>query len=347
MTQTNGDDPPGFLGELRDAVSTRAALLLIGVLALQLAFVASYIGAFHEPEPHEIPIAVVTPSQDITDQAVRRLGALPGDPLAPRAAQDEATAVRKIRDRRLDGALIIDPGGSTDRLLVASGAGAALSQTLTEVVGDAEKERRRTVLVTDVAPAHQGDARALSAFYLAVGWCVGGYLCAAALAISAGARPANPHRAVLRLGSLAVYSVVAGLLGAVIAGPVLGALPGSVAALWGLGALLVFAVGAATLALQGVAGVVGIGLAILLIVVLGNPSAGGPYPYPLLPGFWRDIGPALPPGAATWAARSIAYFDGNAVTGPLLVLSAWAAAGVAVTLAASGLRRRRRRPRRT
>ncbi|MGQ4409007.1 DUF3533 domain-containing protein, partial [[Kitasatospora] papulosa] len=49
--------------------------------------------------------------------------------------------------------------------------------------------------------------------------------------------------------------------------------------------------------------------------------------------------PALPPGAGTWVARSIAYFEGNAVTGPLLVLSAWAVAGTVLTLLLSMRRR--------
>ncbi|MFF5446574.1 DUF3533 domain-containing protein [Streptomyces sp. NPDC012888] len=330
-----------FLAEIKDAVTARAALLVLGVLALQLAFVTSYIGAFHQPKPSDIPIAVAAPTGRITEQTVEQLGGLPGDPLDPRAVRDEAEAVEQIRNREVDGALLVVPTGTTDRLLVASGAGASLSQALEAVVGAAERARGRTVEVTDVAPADPGDARGLSAFYLVVGWCVGGYLCAAILAISAGARPANSARAVIRLGALAAYAVVAGLLGTLIAGPVLDALPGSIWGLWGLGALVVFAVGAITLAFQGLAGVVGIGLAILLVVVLGNPSAGGAYPYPLLPPFWRAIGPALPPGAGTYAARSIAYFGGNGAGGPVLVLGAWAVLGSAVTLACAVFRRGR------
>ncbi|MEV6396926.1 DUF3533 domain-containing protein [Streptomyces sp. NPDC051907] len=342
MTQTQ-DTPhqgPGFLDEVKDAVTVRAAVLVIGVLALQLAFITSYIGAFHKPTPHEIPLAVAAPSAQVADQAVRRLSELPGDPLDPRAVADQATAVRQIENRDVDGALIVDPRGSVDRLLVASASGASLSQALAAVVGRAEAAQQRRLTIVDVVPDAPGDARGLSSFYLVVGWCVGGYLCAAILAISAGARPANTARALIRLGVLLLYSLVAGLLGAVIAGPVLDALPGSVLALGGLGALLVFTVGAITLALQGLAGVVGIGLAILLVVVLGNPSAGGAYPYPLLPPFWRAIGPALPPGAGTFAARSIAYFRGNGAGGPMLVLAAWAVGGALITLLCGMLRLR-------
>ncbi|MCJ1679716.1 DUF3533 domain-containing protein [Streptomyces sp. APSN-46.1] len=339
MTQPTNAAPAGFLAEVKDAVTTRAALLVLGVLALQLAFITSYIGAFHHPKPSEIPLAVTSPAEPVTARSVKQLGALPGEPLAPRAVTDEAAALARIRNRDVDGALIIDPAGRTDRLLVASGGGASLSQALEAVVTRAEAAQGRTLRVTDVAPTAARDARALSSFYLVVGWCVGGYLCAAILAISAGARPANSARAVIRLGALLAYAIVAGLLGTVIAGPVLGALPGGITALWGLGTLVVFAVGAITLAFQGLAGVVGIGLAILLVVVLGNPSAGGAYPYPLLPPFWRAIGPALPPGAGTYAARSIAYFKGNDAAGAMLVLAAWAVLGAAVTVACAAVHR--------
>lgn len=77
------------------------------------------------------------------------------------------------------------------------------------------------------------------------------------------------------------------------------------------------------------------------MVILGNPGAGGALPPPLLPPSWKAIGPALPPGAGTWAARSIAYFKGTDMTASLLVLSAWAVAGTVVTLSAAAPRTRR------
>lgn len=327
-----------FAAEVRKAVTPRAALLVIGVLALQLLFIASYIGALHSPKPTDVPFGVVAP-REVSARLVTELDDLPGGPLDPRAVADEATARRQVLDRKLDGALIVSPRSTRDTLLVASGGGTVLANSLKKIVTEAEASQERTVRTVDVAPASSQDFDGLSSFYLAVGWCVGGYLCASILAISAGSRPANRQRALIRTGVMALYAIAGGIGGAVIIGPILDALPGSFWGMSGLGALTVFAVGMITLALEALTGIVGIGLAVLIVVIAGNPSAGGAFPLPMLPDFWRAIGPALPPGASTWTARSIAYFRGNAVTGPLLVLSAWAVAGTALTLL-TALRRR-------
>ncbi|WP_314617197.1 ABC-2 transporter permease [Streptomyces stackebrandtii] len=328
-----------LVDELKSAVTPRAALLVVGVFALQLLFITSYVGALHHPKPRDVPFGVVAPPQ-VSARLVGQLEKLPGAPIDPRTVTDEAEARKQILNRDIEGALVVDPTGRTDTLLVASGGGTVLASALEAIFTKVEATQQRTVRTVDVAPASPEDFDGLSAFYLVVGWCVGGYICAAILAISAGSRPANRERAIIRLGVLALYAVLGGLGGAIIVGPILGALPGSVAALWGLGTLVVFAVGAATLALQSVFGIVGIGLAILLIVVAGNPSAGGAFPLPMLPPFWEAIGPWLPPGAGTWAARSIAYFKGNDMTGSMLVLSAWAVVGSVVTLVMSSLKRK-------
>ncbi|MET9095020.1 DUF3533 domain-containing protein [Streptomyces cyaneofuscatus] len=327
-----------FVDEVKNAVTPRAALLVIGVLGLQLLFIASYVGALHKPKPTDVAFGVVAPQQ-MSQQLVSQLDGLPGGPLDPRTVSSEAEAREQIMNRDIDGALIISPEGRTDTLLVASGGGTVLSSALERILTQVEAGQQRTVRTVDVAPASPDDFDGLSSFYLVVGWCVGGYLCASILAISAGTKPANRQRALIRTAVMAVYAVAGGIGGAVIIGPILGALPGSVWGLAGLGALVVFSVGMITLALEALTGIVGIGLAVLIIVIAGNPSAGGAFPLPMLPDFWRAIGPALPPGAGTWVARSIAYFRGNAVTGPLLVLSAWAVAGTALTLLLSMRRR--------
>ncbi|MEV4511658.1 hypothetical protein AB0K00_22105 [Dactylosporangium sp. NPDC049525] len=322
-----------FLREVRDGVTPRAGALVLAVLAVQLAFIASYIGAFHEPTPHRIPIAVTAPAQQL-GELVRQLDALPGAPLDARGVPDEASARRMIDRREVYGAFIVSTTDATDRLIIASGAGASVGQVLQQIVTPLEDAQDRAFTVEDVKPALLGDARGLSGFYLALGWVVGGYLVAIALSTSKGARPANPHRAVIRLLSLLAYAVLSGLGGALVSGAIYGAIDGHLAQLTWFGALLVLASGAFTMALQAAFGFIGTGLAVLLFVVLGNPSAGGAYPAPLLPPFWRAVGPWLPPGLGTEAIRGIVYFDGVGVGRAALVLSGYCLIGVLGTLLA-------------
>ena len=323
-----------FTEELRDAITKRAVFLVLGVLGLQVLFIISYVGALHSPSPSRVPFDLVAPAP-VAGPLSSRLNGLPGQPLSVSVTGTAAEARSGVLDRDVYGALVVSPAAVAprDTLYVASGGGAALSNVLKVLIGAAEAQQHRSLAVVDLAPAPQTkDFDGLSSFYLVVGWSVGGYLCASLLTISAGAKPLSRRRAAIRTGAMALYAIAGGILGAVIVGPVLDALPGSLWGMAGLGALVVFSVGLLTLALEALTGIIGIGLAVLVVVIAGNPSAGGAFPWPMLPPFWRAIGPWLPPGAGTWTARSIAYFHGSAVTTSLLVLSAYAVAGAVVTL---------------
>jgi hypothetical protein len=330
-----------FADELRDAVTGRAFLLVLGVLLLQFGFIASYLGAFHNPTPRNIPIAVVAPPgapAGTAGSVAAKLNALPGHPVKARIAGSTAAGRALLQDRSVYGVLDLAATGP-DQLLVTTAAGAAVSTALETITSQVDRQQGRDLAVVDAIPAGRGDARGLSAFYLVVGWVVGGYLVAAILGLAGGARPANRSRASIRLGALAAYAIVSGAGGALIAETILSALSGHFLALWWFGALLVFAVGAFTMALQTLFGTVGIGVAILLFVILGNPSAGGAYPSPLLPPFWAAIGRWLPPGAGTDAVRSIVYFPKASLSQPVLILVAYALAGALITLVVTTTRR--------
>jgi hypothetical protein len=72
---------------------------------------------------------------------------------------------------------------------------------------------------------------------------------------------------------------------------------------------------------------------VLAFLLIGNPGSGNASAPELLPGFWRTVGPLLPPGAGGQALRNVAYFDGAALAGPLLVLGGFALAGAVLILA--------------
>ncbi len=326
--------PQGFLGQFWDAVSIRTVSLIIGVLLLQIGFIVSYVGAFHSPTPHRIPLAVVVPAPE-SSQVVTKLNLIPSAPLHATAASSLAAARRLIGDEAVSAALVINPAAKTDTLLIASADGSSVASAAEQVITAAEASQHRSVAVTDIVPLQRGDYHGLAGFYLVVGWAVGGYLVAALLGIASGARPATTPRTLNRLIAFVLYAIVSGLAGAIVVGPVLGALTGHLIALWWLGALLVFAVGAVTLAFQTLFGVIGIGVTILFFVILGNPSAGGAYQPALLPPFWRAISSALPNGAATDAVRRIVYFGGYDIGDHLIVLASYAVAGVVIAIIGS------------
>ena len=103
-------------------------------------------------------------------------------------------------------------------------------------------------------------------------------------------------------------------------------MPGYSTWLAACGTLLVFAAGAATAGLQAALGLPGTLIAIVGMVVFGNPTAGTSIAAPLLASPWDVLGQLLPPGAALSLARNILYHVDVDITRPLVVLSAYALA---------------------
>ena len=329
-----------FLAEFLDAFNRRTFLLVIGVLLIQAGFVLSYVGAFHDPSPHRVPIAVLAPAQ-ISAHLVSELNAIGGQPLYATAVADQTAGRTLLRHGSTSGLLIINPTVTTDTLLVAGGGGAATATALQDIIGQTEAAQHRHATVTDAVPAQPGDARGLSGFYLVVGWLVGGYLVAALLGIATRPRPATTRRAIIRLIVLVPYAILSGLTGAIIVGPVLGALTGHLVAISALGALIVYCAAVVTMGFQVLLGTLGVGLTLILFVVLGNPSAGGAYPAPLLPAFWRAISPALPNGAGVQALRHIVYFGSYDITGNLIIIAAYIVTAITVAITGTSLLARR------
>jgi len=316
-------------------MSPRTLLLGLGVLLLQFGFIASYLGAFHHPVPHRIPVTVVAAPVSVAQQIVDRLNSLPGDPIRANPAASEGAARDALRADETSSVYLFDVTGGNDRLLVASAGGSSLSSAAEQIFTKIAQQQRRSIAVDDDVPVQSGDARGLSGFYLVIGWVVGGYLLAAMLGVAKGERPATFPRAVWRLAATVPYSIASGIGGAIIVGPILAALNANFWAVSGIGALVTLSVATVTVAFQTFLGVLGIGLTVIVFVILGNPSAGGAYQPALLPPFWRTMSTALPNGAGTDALRRIAYFDGHGIHTALVVLIIWTVAGTMLTLVAS------------
>ena len=302
--------------------------MLIPALVLTLAFAFSYVGAFHDPTPHQVPVAVVAPPA-----VVAQLNALPGDPLDARQASSRPGALSDIQDREVYGAF----DAATNRLFVASAANRATAIALEQTFNRAAAARgKQAVRVIDVKPLPPKDSNGTAVFYAMVAWVFGGYIASTLIGLIGSPRSPSRRRAAARIGALAAHGVVAGILSVVILRACFDVFSGHVVALCAIAALTIFASGAASAGIQAAAGPAGTGLVILLFVILGNAASGGPFARPLLPGLWRTVGGVLPPGACVDLARSALFFDGSRMAGPILVLVAWAALGTALALALGG-----------
>jgi hypothetical protein len=124
MNETPGTTAPpqaapaprqGFLGELWDAVAPgRTFALVIAVLLIEFGFVLSYVGAFHHPAPHGVPIAVVAPAQ-ISGRLVSELDAIHGQPLHATAVAGEPVGRTLLRHGSTSGVLIVNPAARPTR----------------------------------------------------------------------------------------------------------------------------------------------------------------------------------------------------------------------------------------
>ena len=173
-----------------------------------------------------------------------------------------------------------------------------------------------------------------------IGWIIGGYLGMTLLSRVRGAAGASVRGTAVTLGMAALYAVASAALGVVLVDPLMGVLTGHPWTLLAAGSLIVFAATIVTAALTSLVGLPGIVIAIVMFVLLGNPTSGGSVPVQMLSGGYRFLAGVLPTNAGMGLVRGFAYFDGNQIARPLLVLSIYAGVSLVVCL---GLALRRAR----
>ncbi|TWP36069.1 DUF3533 domain-containing protein [Leekyejoonella antrihumi] len=326
------DEP--MRSRLKDVLGPRTIGLLIGAILVQFGFIASYVGAFHDPQPHALTVTVVA-SHGWQGYVSNELNAVPGKPVWAYASTDEASAKQNLKDGKRQAVYLFNRDGTKDTLLVNSAEGSSITAAMETIFHQVATKKHRTLAVNDVVPVQKGDERGLTSFYLVVGWLVGGYLMASLLGIRKGPKARNFRRVLWRLFGCLAYACLSGLGGAWIVGPLLGALTGHFWAMAGIGMLLSMCASIFTMGMEALFGIIGVGVSIVLFVVLGNPSAGGAFGYQLLPTFWRVIGPWLPNGAGVDSVRSVVYLGGTDIRFHLAVIAWWLVVGLLALLLVS------------
>lgn len=297
----------------------KAAGMLLAVALLTALFAGSFIGAMHEPEPHDVPVAVVAPAQAV-DQIQAALDTKAEGAFDLTAYATEAEAREALDGREVDAVLIPGQGAST--LLTASASGSAGATILAKVFTTAAQAQGTSLTVTDVRPLSAEDPSGSAMFFYLMSVLVPSLGGALMLAVGTKLRPAGLITAVTGV------ALVVGAVAVAIADAATGVLPGAPARLYAVSVLASAAIAFPVAGLARRVGAVGGGLAALLFFPVGIPSSGGPIGPRYIPEWYAAVGSVLPPGATVEAVRNAVYFDGAALTGPTVLLACWIVAGL-------------------
>jgi hypothetical protein len=321
----------------------RTIAILGSVLVLATALIWAWMGGLSNPTPKDVPVGIIT--GDATAQALMTAVGTQSSALEAVRYATPRDALNALSKRKVAAILASDAIGLDGglNLTVASGAGPGLAATVTTAISNAAGAFNLPLTVEDVYPTSENDPTGASPFYIALGWILGGLLAALALGIAVGTVPRDLDRLGMRLGALAVFSLLLGLLGALFAGPVLGVWGKHTFGLWMCGFLITLTAALITTALQSWLGMWGIGLAALLLIVLGVPGAGGTVASALLPGFFRGMHYWIPTGLGTDLVRGLEYFGRNANAWPIIGLTLWSLASIIALVAATAVLGRKAR----
>lgn len=296
-----------------------AALVLIPLVAGAVLWVFAWPAA--RTAPNDLPVGVAGPQQAVAELR-QALEAAPGT-FAVHDYPDADAAAAAVGDREVYGAFV---AGQRPEVLVASAGGPLVAQLLTDLAARLLPGEGAPT-VTDVVPAPADDPRGAAFAAGVLPLVLAGVITGVVLS-ALGARRGR------LLATLVAAALVTGAGCAALARSWLSVLAGDGS--WPLVAaalsLVVLAVAATVAGCVSLIGPPGIGVATLLLVLLGNPFSGAATAPELLPTPAGPIGGLLPPGAGASLLRSAAYFDGDGAAGPLLVLGAWTTAGLAAVL---------------
>ncbi|MEC3920052.1 hypothetical protein [Nocardia sp. CDC160] len=306
---------------------------LLTPLLMCLGMGLAYLGAFHQPEPNHLAVAVVgdSPQVKVLAQTMKDKG---GDALDVITVPSRDEAVDQLRHRDLAGAYVPDP--QKPEVLVAKAGSDTTAMAVEAVFHQVSVQQGATQpTTTDVTTPSSGDPTAQGIFFLLVALSIGSYGSVAAIG-AAGAGLSMRVRALIGLGT----SLLVSLIGLVLAGPVFHVVDHDAAAIWAMSWLYS-------------AGILAIGIGLhtflkrwttlgmmVLFVMLNFTSSGGVYSpwlqndfFGTLHHFWNGAG-------FVEGARSLLYFDSAGLGSRIASLVIWFAAGVVLMAIAAAAEKR-------
>jgi hypothetical protein len=291
----------------------RAMLAIVAALGIcavmQCLFSTTYTSAEHAPKASNLPFGV-TGTSPVLRAAEKTIS------LNVTHYPNEQAAKNAINQTTIWGALI--PSGTSDTLLVVPSISDLAPAVLALRFQDAAKSTGQKLTVQQYAPVPlpPKDPFGLVQGLMMVPLLIGGYM-SSTLLLSATGKAVHRWRA----AGLLVFAVVAGLVVDLIVCLWLGGFSTSKFwIVWPICSLITAVVAFVAAILQKLVGAAGTMLTIIVILQFGNPSSGGASGVPFLPGFWRDLGPYLPPRNAYLLLHHTIYFNGNGTAEALTIL---------------------------
>jgi hypothetical protein len=308
--------------------------LVVPVL-LAAGMALAYLGAFHQPEPHQVRLDVVGSGPQVAVLASTLQDQL-GDRAAVRTVATAAEARDALASRQVTAAYLPDPARPV--LMLASAASDTSAVTAEKMLAPVALAQGLPLQVQDVAPPAGTDPTGQGIFFYLVALSVGAYSSAIAIG-AAGARLPMRVRVLVGVGTAAVISAIA----TAVAGPLYGALPSHAAQIGLLAWLYTSAVVLVGVGLHPFLGRWTTGTMVGLFVMLNFTSSGGIFAPDEQPGFFAALHSFWIGRGLVEAGRDLEYFPGVGIGGHVAVLVGWLVAALVLTAVAAAVGHRRER----
>ena len=302
-------------------------------MIMGLVMAVAYLGGFHKPTPHELPVAVVGSSAS-AQQFAHGLQDKLGDAVAVTTVPDRATAIDRLQHLDLYGAYL--PGKGTGELLTASGASDSARTVVEQIFSRVAFAQHVPLKVTDAAPLDSSDPIGQNAFFFMVALTVGSYATSIAIGAAGGTRRFR-DRIGLALGTAVVLPSVMLLIarfGFDMFAPHL-------LQVWLLSMLYSAGVLLVGVGLHPVVGRFATLLYSAVFVGFNFTSSGGVFSPELQPAFYARMHDFWIGSGFIESVRRLFYFPDVSLTGPLTILAGWLVVGVLCLALGHAVERRR------
>ncbi|SDY55678.1 ABC transporter permease [Herbiconiux ginsengi] len=308
------------LGAAKRAVTgpNKPALIVSLLVSLFAAlFVTSYSLAMSNPQPHDVPIGIVSDTVTAA-QFDQGLENLEGTSFVVSSYSSVAAAKEAIDQQEIYAALVTGSGTSAE-LFISSASGASIAKLIDADATELGQKAGVSITVTDLHPLSSSDPSGLVLFNLALAATIIGFV---------GAIQTRVNAAGLTLAGELIWdagrAILVGLVITLTTGPIFGFESFPIVPVWAVLSCSVFIAGAVYSFWRVV---IGGRWALVptwaLFILISNPSSGGAVAPQLLPPFYEFMGRWMPTGATVRALRDLTYFPDFPHAEPYLVLGAW------------------------